>query len=195
MPKIPAPILEILLDGMAREGWAGGRAKARTHVADRGGLTRGGITATAWGSYKKLGRPATATELDAITTEEALQFWYQEYCVRLGFDKIPDHRLQSLLIDWAYTSYDDPGKALQSSLKARGLYDGKIDGIVGPKTKAALLKDPDIAQLYRDVFIARLKHYLRCAWDADVQKFVADKPATQLRNFPGWMNRTLEFVP
>jgi lysozyme family protein len=185
----------ILLDALAREGWAGGRAKARHQAADRGGLTRGGMTATNWGRYKQLGRLATADELNAITEDEALEFYYTEYCLALHFDQVLDQQLRALLIDWAFTSYDDPAKALQASLKARGLYAGKLDGVIGPQTIAALRADREPKRLFQDVFIARIKHYVKCAWDAPVRHFLKANRETQLHNLPGWINRSLELLP
>lgn len=194
-------IERVLRDGLRREGWP---KPARHHPADRGGLTRGGITAVNWGDYKRLGRPATAEELNAITEDEALAFYFDRYVLLPHFDQITDQKLRALLVDWAFTSWwDDPTKALQSSLKARGLYDGNIDGVLGPKTKDALFRDRDPRQLYRDVYTARGDFYVTLAltdpmlWrllkKADPDGIEASK--LQIHNLRGWLNRHAEGLP
>jgi lysozyme family protein len=186
-------IERILRDGLRREGWP---ARAKVVPSDRGGLTRGGITAENWGDFKQLGRPATAAELDAITETEALQFYYQRYVALPRFDQVLDQKLRALLIDWAFTSwYDDPTKALQEGLARRGLYGGRIDGELGPKTIVALQADRDPRQLYRDVFAARLRFYTDVAFDTDVDAFLDRYPKSQLHNLKGWQNRCLELLP
>lgn len=191
---IDTQIERILLDGLRREGWP---ALARAVASDRGGLTRGGITAENWGDFKHLDRPATADELDAITETEALEFYYQRYVLLPHFDQVLDQRLRALLVDWAFTSwYDDPTKALQYSLASQGLYHGAIDGATGPKTLAALQSVRDPRRLFRDVFNARMVFYRNLALHApDVQQFLKDHPASQLHNLAGWENRNLEFTP
>lgn len=186
-------IERVLRDGLRREGWP---APARAQAADRGGLTRGGITAENWGAFRHLGRPASAAELDAITEPGALEFYYQRYVVLPHFDQVLDQRLRALLIDWAFTSwYDDPTKAVQRSLGRRGLYVGAIDGEIGPRTIAALLSERDPKQLYRDVFNARIDFYLHLSFDEQVESFLTMHPTSQLHNCIGWIRRCLDFTP
>lgn len=184
-------IEKVLRDGMEREGWP---RPAQHHPADKGGLTRGGITAGAWGRHKKLGRPAMKEELDAITDPEALEFWFLEFVVAPGLDQVTDQRLRALLVDWYFTSWNDPMRALQRSLQKRGLYDGPIDGVLGPKTKAGLFADRDPRRTYRDVLAARFQHYIRCAFDDEVKDFLLEHPQTQLIFLRGWLNRCLQFL-
>lgn len=192
-PYIDPNILRVLVDGLRREGWP---APARNKPSDRGGLTRGGITARSWGEYKHLGRPATADELNAITEAEALTFYLQRYVLRPHFDQVLDQKLRALLVDWSFTSWsDDPVKALQRSLRDRGYNPGPIDGVIGPQTIAALQADRDPRRLYRDVLAARLRFYVGLAFDHDVFAFLDAHPETQLHNLAGWINRSLEFLP
>jgi lysozyme family protein len=184
----------IIQDAMRREGWHEGRAKLIDHPADKGGLTRGGVTAASWGAYLGLGRPAIATELLDMTEAQATVFYTARYLQ--PFALVPDPRLRALLVDWAFTSWlDDPTKALQTSLERRGLYHGAIDGIFGPRTLAAVQADLERAVTYRDVLHARIVFYRKLAYDADVRVFLKAHPASQLQNFSGWLNRCLEFLP
>lgn len=186
-------IEQVLRDGLRREGWP---KSARALASDRGGLTRGGITAGNWGDYRHLGRPATAAELDAITEPEALEFYYQRYVALPRFDQVLDQKLRALLIDWAFTSWsDDPIKAMQASLAARGFDVDTIDGVLGPKTIAAMQADRDPRQLYRDVYNARVRFYTAIALDHFAQALIEREPRCQLANLKGWLNRALEFTP
>src|SRR3972149_5595126 len=154
---------DVLRACLRREGWP---EPARLHPADRGGLTRGGITSENWGDYRGLKRRATAAELGAITDDEALQFYFLRYVQQPGLDQVTDQRLRALLVDWCFTSGDDPIRALQGSLRVRGLYAGAIDGRLGPKTRAGLFADRDPRQTYRDVLAARGRVYVRLGVDA-----------------------------
>src|SRR5690606_13690489 len=49
------------------------------HPADRGGPTNFGITAQTLGSWRKLGRPATAAEVQALKEPEARAIYRQQY--------------------------------------------------------------------------------------------------------------------
>lgn len=188
------PNIDRVLRSVLRlEGWP---APAKLEPGDAGGLTRGGITAFGWGTYRGLRRLATRAELDAITEDEALTFYFERYVERPGFLELIDQRLRALAVDWGVTSGpDDPIKAIQRSLRDRGLYAGAIDGVLGPKTKAATFADRDPRQLYRDVFAARVRHYLAVGFDVHVLRFLDDNNETQLRFLRGWLSRTLEFVP
>jgi lysozyme family protein len=192
--RIDPRIADVLREGLRREGWP---KPARAAASDRGGLTRGGITAVNWGEWRHLGRPATAAELDAITEPDALEFYYQRYVLLPHFDQVLDPQLRALLIDWAFTSWsDDPVKALQTSLQLRYLYIGAIDGVLGPKTIAALQVDREPRRLFRDVYNARIRFYLDLAFAGpEVTAFLKAHPTSQLHNGRGWVFRCLEFTP
>lgn len=185
---------QLLRDGMRREGWRDGRAALVDQPSDRGGLTRGGVTARAWGSYRTLGRPATGEELLAMTEDEALAFYYAQHVVALGYDAVQDSELRGLLVDWSFTSWTAPTRALQRELKARGLYAGAIDGTFGPGTRTAVQADREPRRTFRAVMAARLTFYVDVAFDADVAQFLVLHPRTQLRNLRGWLNRFAEFL-
>jgi lysozyme family protein len=186
-------VKRVLRDGLRREGWP---APAEDKPSDRGGLTRGGITAKSWGDCRQLGRLATADELNAITEDDALAFYYARYVVLPKFETILDQRLRALMIDWSFTSWhDDPVAALQHSLARRGLYTGAIDGEIGPRTTAAILSDREPRVTFKDVYNARITFYLDLAFDKQAREFLHAHPTTQLHNAQGWVNRCLEFTP
>lgn len=169
-------------------------ARAQLHAADKGGWTRGGITALNAGLFLGLGRPAAPDELNAMTPDQAFAFYEQRYCrPYLG---VPEP-LRTLLTDWAVTSWhDDPTKALQTALVRRGVYAGHIDGVLGPKTRAAIVADSNARQTYRDVYAARMRYMVHVAFDdVQVKEFLKAHPTSQLHFLRGWINRTLEFTP
>ncbi len=185
----------IIRDVILRE--SGGRpfaaARAELHPADKGGWTRAGITAVHAGEFLELGRPATPDELNAMSEAQGFAFYEQRYC--RPYIGVPEP-LRTLLIDFSVTSWhDDPTKALQTALVRRGVYSGRIDGVMGPKTRAALVRDPDARQTYRDVFAARIRYMLDVAFDAQVAVFLQTHPTSQLHFCRGWIYRSLEFVP
>ncbi|MES2034896.1 MAG: glycosyl hydrolase 108 family protein, partial [Pseudomonadota bacterium] len=57
-------------------------------AADAGGPTRWGIDARTLGDWRKLGRPASAAEVQALGQTEALAIYRQRYFVLPGFDRI-----------------------------------------------------------------------------------------------------------
>ncbi len=77
------------------------QSRALRKASDRGGWTRGGITATSWGRHKGFGRQATRAALDAITEAEARAFYQQLYLA--PFAAYPDW-LRHVLIDFGVTS-------------------------------------------------------------------------------------------
>ena len=70
------------------------------HPADRGGPTNFGITAQTLGSWRKLGRPATAAEVQALTETEARAIYRQQY---ITGQVMPTNSLNtSDLAEWRY---------------------------------------------------------------------------------------------
>lgn len=187
-----------LRDAMAHEDprwFTTGRPRIVDDPADRGGLTCGGITAKRWGQYRKLGRAATREELAGITVEQGLEFYYHAYVIEPRFDQLPDQKLRALCIDWCFTSWLAPWKAVQRALKRRSLYAGKIDGICGAGTLAGLMAVRDWRALYTEVWKDRDAFYVDLALnDPDVQAFLKAHPKTQLRNLAGWLARNREYA-
>lgn len=171
-------------------------SRAKLDPGDRGGLTRGGITAANAGRFLGLGRDATETELNALTEAQAFAF-YRQYGGPYWDVYEP---LRSLLIDFSVTSGAAAARALQAGLVRQGVYrrtDGsvaKIDGVIGPLTIVALTRARDQRRLYRDCFAAMVRHYMHCV--VNDSRIPADiKRTTNIRFGAGWMNRSLEHMP
>jgi len=88
------------------------------HQADRGGPTKFGITAQTLGAWRKLGRPATASEVQALTKDEARAIYRQQYITGPGLDVITHPGLLRLLVDSGVHS--GPKRAVQWLQSALG---------------------------------------------------------------------------
>jgi lysozyme family protein len=162
------------------------------HPGDHGGPTRFGITAVTLGVHRSLGRAATREEVRALDLHEARAIYRGQYVSR--YEELPDP-LRVLLVDYAVMSgHVAATTALQSGLKAQGVYAGPLDGIIGAGTRTALEAVTDQRRLFLDVLDHRRRHYLRLAKDALVRQFLADHPTSQLQFSDGWQNRVWEFV-
>lgn len=148
------------------------------HSADRGGVTNFGITAQTLGSWRKLGRPATAAEVRALTQAEARAVYRQQYITAPGFEAITHPALLHLLVDAGVHS--GPKRAVQWLQGALGV---TADGVIGSKTLAALAA-ADQGVLYGKVLGQRLRHLGRLITNDPRQSAFA----------AGWMNRMAEFV-
>lgn len=189
---VDAIVHDILRRELHRSESSWEESRARLHAADKGGWTRGGITAASWGSYGGWGRPATRLELDAITAAEAFAFYYRRHVQ--PFDEYADP-LRILLVDFGVTtSHVNVYRGLQRALRDMGLYAGAIDGVVGPVTRAAIASCSDQRQLYLRVLEHRARHYLSLAFDHDVRAFLKANPTSQLHFALGWLSRCLPFV-
>ena len=122
------------------------------HPADRGGPTNFGITAQTLGGWRKLGRPATAAEVQALTEMEARDIYRQQYITGPGFEAITHPALLHLLVDAGVHS--GPKRAVQWLQAVLGV---TADGVIGPKTRAALAA-ADQGVLYGKVLGQRLRH-------------------------------------
>lgn len=169
--------------------WA--ESVALIKASDRGGATRGGITADSWGEHAHLGRPATEAELNAISETEALAFYRERHVAPFAMVADP---LRALLVDFGVTStHAAVWRTVQTALKGLGHDVGAIDGIPGSKTLKALI-DAEPRDLYIAVLDQRRRYYSMLAYDAEARVFLGSHPKSQLHNERGWANRVAEFV-
>lgn len=133
--------IETIIDGVIR------RERGYVHHPnDRGGPTNMGITAATLGHWRKLGRVATAEEVEALTKDEAREIYRHRYVTGPGFDKILEVSvpIAEEVIDSGVLS----GQSVSATWLQRWLTafnrmaidypDLVVDGVVGPATIAAL---------------------------------------------------------
>lgn len=103
-----------------------------SHPLDRGGATKYGITAATLGAWRKLGRKATPSEVQALTLTEAGQILERQYAQPLCYSELPAG-LDYALFDFSTNS--GPAQAVKTLQRVIGV---QPDGIVGVKTLQAL---------------------------------------------------------
>jgi lysozyme family protein len=146
--------------------------------ADKGSATNMGITAATLGAYRKLGRSATAAEVQALGEPEARAIYLQRYVLEPGFDELPEWAIP-LVVDDAVLS--GPKVAIQTLQRAiGGVAD---DGVLGPATvKALASKDP--AAMTRELVKARALRFAR----------IVETNPTQAKFIRGWLTRAFQFL-
>lgn len=136
------------------------------HPRDRGGPTNKGITQGVYDDFRELaGQPRRSVKL--LAAEEMAAIYDRNYWDKVAGDALPGG-LDYAVFDFGVNS--GVGRAnqyLQRCLASRKLYDGRIDGIVGIRTLAALQRLNDREGLIRDL-CARRMAFLRGLdnWDA-----------------------------
>lgn len=164
-------------------------------AADKGGPTRWGIDAETLGAWRKLGRPATAAEVQALGQTEALTIYRQRYFVLPGFDRVAavSPRVAEELLDTGVNMGPQwPSTWLQRSLnlcnrQGADFADVVVDGGVGAKTVQALQ-----ALIQRRGVRAAEDLMLTCLNGFQFERYVAITEAggpngAQEQNFVGWM--------
>lgn len=148
------------------------------HPSDRGGATKYGITAATLGAWRKLGRPATCAEVQALDVRDAGAIYRQQYILGPGFDAILDSALRVNVIDDGILS--GPVTAIETLQRALGV---AADGVLGPRTKAAIAAaDPVV--LHVRVVKARLIRYAQ----------IVKRDRSQGDFIEGWVRRALGFL-
>lgn len=146
-----------------------GGSVATNDPNDKGGRTQYGISERSNPEAWKDGR---------VDYNEARAIYEAKYLVGPGFDKIKDSKLRSIMVDFGVTS--GPQLAilrLQETLKV------KVDGVLGPKTLAALeLEEP--RRLANKIALERIKMASR----------IVKKDPSQLKWLGGWIERFSEFI-
>lgn len=106
--------------------WEGGFAN---HPNDKGGPTNKGVTIA---TFRSVFGNKTVADLKRMTDEQWNTIFKRLFWNRCKADEIKDQAVANILVDWTWTSGTVGIRHAQSAL---GL---KPDGIVGPKTLAAL---------------------------------------------------------
>lgn len=139
---------------------------------------------------------------DAVET--LLREFYADYLAENGADRIHgDARSVKALLDHSITS--GKGGTLYVCQRVANIwgYPCDVDGLDGPGTRIALKSlnkqldqdEPTIMfskdGLPKDVFIARIEHYLKVA-DAKARGATTEEKAAQLNHLRSWIRRSLE---
>ncbi|SFO62074.1 glycoside hydrolase family 108 protein [Prevotella sp. tf2-5] len=146
--------------------WEGGFANIPD---DRGGATNKGVTLATFRSVFGSGR--TVADLKRMTDDQWEFIFRKYFWNRWKADQIQSQPIANLLVDWMWTSGSYGVKLPQKVLQV------KIDGIVGPKTLAAVNDHPDQRQLFHDLWVEREAFFRR----------IGVKEQRKFLN--GWLNR------
>lgn len=147
------------------------------HPADRGGPTKYGITLKTLSNWR--GYPCTRTDVAQLQESEASEIYEKLYWVGPGFSTLQLHPLVTEMV-FDTGVHSGPGRAamlLQEALQV------KVDGQLGPKTRAAAEAMPQqlLACRYLGSRVALLG------------RIITDNPS-QAVFAAGWMNRMKEFL-
>lgn len=152
--------------------WEGGYANV---PGDKGGATNKGITIATWRTYgydKDGDGDIDVNDLKIITDEDFKMILKKNFWNTWKADQIQSQAIANLLVDWIWASGKYGIKIPQQLLGVTA------DGIVGPKTIAALnAKDP--------------KSFFTTLWNRR-QKFIYNivkSNPSQKKFLKGWLNR------
>ena len=136
---------------------------------DRGGHTNKGVTLATFRVY--FGKNKTVEDLKNITDEQWDTIFLHGFWNKWQADQIGDQSIANLLVDWVYNS----GK--WGIIYPQRVLGVKDDGIVGPKTIAAVNGCNNKEELFSKLWKSRENYYRRIA------------RGEQARFLNGWMNR------
>lgn len=152
--------------------WEGGFCNVK---GDRGGATKYGVTISTWKAqgYDKDGDgDIDVDDLRLITEKDAMEICRKNFWNRWKADQIVDQSVANILVDWVWASGKNGIVIPQQVLGV------KADGIVGPKTIAAINKQ-DGKILFEKLWNRRKQYFEGiCAKNPSQKKFLA-----------GWLNR------
>ena len=128
--------------------WEGG---VSNHPNDKGGLTKWGVTQATYQSV--FGKTKTVVDM----TEKEWDYIFRKLFWDVWqADKINDQSIANLLVDWVW------GSGTTGIKLAQGVLGVVQDGIVGPKTLAAV-NGQDASTLFAKLWKRRKEHFEACA--------------------------------
>ena len=141
--------------------------------ADSGGCTMRGVTI---GTFRKYYRKTkTCSDLRKLTDAQWDHIFVHGYWDKWKASTINNQSIANLLVDWFWTSGVYGIKYPQRVLGV------KDDGIVGPKTIAAINNYPNQRELFQKLWNRRKKH------------FESIGKGTNAKFLRGWLNRLASF--
>lgn len=128
------------------KSWEGGFAN---DPYDRGGATNMGVTI---GTFRSVyGKNKTVDDLKSITEEQWMHIFKVYFWDKWRADDIKDQSLANILVDWVWASGPATIKKVQRLLGV------SVDGVVGPKTIAAL-NDKEPKTFFAEIKSLRLSY-------------------------------------
>ena len=143
---------------------------------DRGGCTMSGITIATFRRY--FGKNKTCDDLKKLTDSQWESVFIKGYWEKISADAIHNQSIANLLVDWYWTSGVYGIKYPQQVLGVTA------DGVVGPKTIAAINNYPNQKELFQKLWDRRKSHF----------ESIAKKNPSQKTFLKGWLNRLNAFT-
>jgi lysozyme family protein len=165
-------LIESVIDEVLR---AEGGSKFTNNPADRGGPTKFGITQAKWSEL--LGVTATIDDIRNITEKEARDFYRNHYILAFNF-----HELRKPLIPLVVDCAVNHGR-VRAAMWLQRAVGVKEDGVVGPKTIAAVDSAPWV-QTYARICARRVRFY----------GAIVGRDHSQAVFISGWNNRAAKWV-
>lgn len=145
------------------------------HPLDKGGCTNSGITIGTYRAY--FGKTKTCNDLKKMSENEWGYIFKTGYWNKWKADLINNQSIANLLVDWVWGSGSYGIKYPQQVLGVTA------DGVVGPKTLAAINNYPNQKELFEKLWNRRKKHF------EDIVK----KNPNQKVFLKGWLRRIADF--
>ncbi len=126
------------------------------HPSDRGGKTKFGVTQATLDHHNR--QRDDKLSLRALTIKQAADVYYHEFWLAMRINTLP-HTVQGLMFDWGVHSGFFAIRSMQRHFKL------KPDGVVGPRTRAAVAAQTKFGDtsraLLRALAVRRMKHLCR----------------------------------
>ena len=145
--------------------------KYSNHPNDKGGCTNSGVTIGTYRNY--FGKNKTCEDLKNMTDNQWDTIFINGFWNKWLADRIECQSIANLLVDWVWTSGIYGIKYPQQVLGVTA------DGIVGPKTLAAINNHPNHKELFQKLWNRRKQHF---------EAIVKNNPS-QKCFLNGWLNR------
>lgn len=140
---------------------------------DYGGATYRGVTLTTF--REVFGAGKTVEDLKAMTEEQWRRVMKGLFWDKIRGDEIKNQSVAEIICDWVVNS------GLSKIRKVQEFAGTKADGIVGPKTVAAI-NGADQLQLHRRIKLERARRFLN----------QIDANFRQMKYFDGWFARLVD---
>lgn len=152
--------------------WEGGFSD---NPNDSGGATNKGVTLATFRQF--YGQNKTVNDLKAITDAQWLNIFLSGYWNKVRATEINNQSIANIIVDWAWASGPDT-----AARKVQKIVNVDVDGIVGPKTLAAInAYNPQ--QLFDRIKSERISF---------VENLVKNRPKDSVF-LTGWKNRINSF--